>query len=89
MNLSTELVTSQEFARYLGIHEDNVRKSRCTGVLLGNTPPPHYKIRHRVYYKISEVKEWIERMKIERRHDSQGFQGISPHTKALCVRNPK
>jgi len=65
MNLTNELITSKEFARYLGIHEHNVRKSRSTGVLLGNNPPPYYKLGHRVRYKISEIKEWIESMKVE------------------------
>ena len=65
MNLTNELITSKEFARYLGIHEDNVRKSRSTGILLGGNPPPYYKIGHRVRYKISDVKLWIEDKKIE------------------------
>ncbi|MEQ3640813.1 MAG: helix-turn-helix domain-containing protein [Alteromonas sp.] len=65
MKLTKELITSKELARHLGIHEDNVRKSRATGTLLGNTAPPYYKLGYIVRYKVRDIETWVEKNRVE------------------------
>ncbi|MDK2765456.1 MAG: helix-turn-helix domain-containing protein [Alteromonas macleodii] len=57
-------ITSKEVARYLAINENNVRRSRSEGVLLGNPAPPHYKMGHVVRYREEDVRAWAENLRV-------------------------
>lgn len=60
----SSFITSKEVARYLAINENNVRRSRSEGVLLGNPAPPHYKMGHVVRYREEDVRAWAENLRV-------------------------
>lgn len=53
------LLTSKEAAHELKIHENTLRRSRITGVLLGNDAPPYIKIGSSVRYRQNELEQWV------------------------------
>tara|TARA_Y100001968_G_C19321546_1_gene699541 strand:- start:245 stop:469 length:225 start_codon:yes stop_codon:yes gene_type:complete len=59
------ILKSKEFANLIGIHEDNVRKSRSTGYLLGRKAPAHLKLGRSVRYKREDILAWIDEARVE------------------------
>ncbi|MED5380767.1 MAG: DNA-binding protein [Pseudomonadota bacterium] len=59
------ILKSKEFANLIGIHEDNVRKSRTTGYLLGRKAPAHLKLGRTVRYKREDILAWIDEARVE------------------------
>ena len=59
------ILKSKEFANLIGIHEDNVRKSRTTGYLLGRKAPADLKIGRTVRYKREDILAWIDEARVE------------------------
>ncbi len=59
-----ELMSSKAVAKMLNITPDCIKKSRCTGLLMGFKAPPHYKFGHRVRYDINDVNDWIAARKV-------------------------
>ncbi|WP_044446989.1 helix-turn-helix transcriptional regulator [Alteromonas australica] len=59
------ILKSKEFANLIGIHEDNVRKSRSTGYLLGRKAPAHLKLGRSVRYKRDDILNWIDQARVE------------------------
>ena len=59
------ILKSKEFANLIGIHEDNVRKSRSTGYLLGRKAPAHLKLGRSVRYKREDILNWIDQARVE------------------------
>lgn len=59
------ILKSKEFANLIGIHEDNVRKSRSTGYLLGRKAPAHLKLGRSIRYKREDILNWIDQARVE------------------------
>ncbi len=59
------ILKSKEFANLIGIHEDNVRKSRTTGYLLGRKAPTHLKLGRTVRYKREDILAWLDEARVE------------------------
>ncbi|AEF03709.1 helix-turn-helix transcriptional regulator [Alteromonas naphthalenivorans] len=59
------ILKSKEFANLIGIHEDNLRKSRSTGYLLGRKAPAHVKLGRMIRYKREDIIAWIDEARVE------------------------
>lgn len=58
------LLKSKEVANFLGIHEDLLRKSRCTGYLLGRPAPVHCKLGRTIRYKREDLLAWVNSSRV-------------------------
>lgn len=65
------LLTTKEAAEELRISEVTLRKSRCTGVLLGEDPPLHLKLGPLVRYRVSDIEAWAERVGLNYRETGE------------------
>jgi hypothetical protein len=49
-----DLVTTTQAADHLGLAKATLTKLRCVG-----GGPPYYKVRHRVFYSLGELDDWL------------------------------
>jgi hypothetical protein len=54
------LLDEKKAARLLGVSLSYLRKSRCEGTIRDRTPaPPFVYVGKRIYYRASDLKDWV------------------------------
>lgn len=51
-------------AKYLGIPEATLKKSRSTGILYGIATPPYRKVGNAVFYEYKKLDEWMSKIPV-------------------------
>ncbi|MDO6691801.1 DNA-binding protein [Aliiglaciecola sp. 3_MG-2023] len=64
------LFPSKEAAKFIDVSDETLRRSRCTGYLLGAPAPKHIKFGRAVKYRLTDLTDWVNAV------DENGVEGL-------------
>jgi hypothetical protein len=64
------LFQSKDAAQFIDVSDETLRRSRCTGYLLGAPAPKHIKFGRTVKYRLTDLTDWVNAI------DEHGVEGL-------------